>query len=971
MSTITAARRSADLIATLLALLLAAIVHAGEAKPPAAATDPETERRSFTIAPRFEIALFASDPLIAKPIQMTFDAAGRLWVVTSSIYPHIDPSETPDDRVVVLEDVDGDGRADTAKTFAKGLFMPTGIELGDGGVYVANGETLLFLRDRDGDGVADERRVLFSGFGTGDTHHIVHGLRWSPEGDLLMTQSIYINSTVETAYGTRAMKGTGTWRLRPRDQRLEPQPRTSMVNPWGRCFNAWGDAFLTDGAGDPSIFQDIPGDNYSIIGPRTGKLAGLELLSGRHLPPGWSGRMITSDFRANRVIHATLRENGSGFAASVGDFIKSSDRAFRPVDVKMGPDGAIYIADWYNPIIQHGEVDFRDPRRDRSHGRIWRITATGRPLVERPKLVGADLPTLFARLRDPEDYTRHHARRLLQGMAPASVLPPLTAWVKALPADAADTPRSQLEALWIGQSFSQVDAGLLAIVLRSPEAGARAAGVRVIADGRESVDGALDLLAKLAADPHPRVRREVVRALARFPTLRAFQLALSTLDLPADALMQRILNQTLVTLRPVWLPALRDRDPAQLGDLRHLAFLLQASGSGEVVPALLDFLKSGAVPPARRGDLLAQIASLGKPEDLAAVFKPEAPEGDAASLVAVLNALAVSANERKVVPTGDLGRVSLLFKHAAPLVRVAALRLAGAWKVAAVQPAVADVANDATAPAEVRTAAIEALGVLGPTSFDVLLTLSAADSAPIRATAISALAGVDLKRAAQAVPTLFPRDPAAVTTAFLRREGGGAALAAVIAGLKPTPQAAQTARNAVELSGRDEPELLRVLNAAGGGAAAGADTATLARDARARGDSKRGKEIYQQRLGCAVCHAIAGTGGLVGPDLTSIGSASPIDYLIDSVMTPDKDIKDGFGTVTITTSSGAVVSGVVVRQDAKEMLIRTATGSEEVVPMKAVKSRQDGKSLMPTGLTQGLSAQEFLDLISYLAALGS
>src|SRR5437588_490933 len=194
--------------------------------------DPEIERRSFQVADGFEVNLFAADPLLAKPIQMNFDASGRLWVACSSVYPQIKPGQTANDKIVVLEDTKGAGKADRATVFADGLLIPTGLEPGDGGVYVANSTELLHLADTDGDGKADRRRVVLSGFGTEDAHHLLHTLRWGPDGMLYFNPSVYIHSHIETPYGVRRLPGGGIWQLRPETLRLEVVAR-GFINPWG------------------------------------------------------------------------------------------------------------------------------------------------------------------------------------------------------------------------------------------------------------------------------------------------------------------------------------------------------------------------------------------------------------------------------------------------------------------------------------------------------------------------------------------------------------------------------------------------------------------------------------------------------------------------------------------------------------------------------------------------------------------
>ena len=220
--------------------------------------DPEIERKSFVVADGFEVNLFAADPLIAKPLQINFDPAGRLWIASSEVYPQITPGAVADDKVLIVEDRDHDGRADSTTVFARGLLIPTGIEPGDGGAYVANSTELLHFKDTDGDGKADATRVVLSGFGTEDTHHILHTLRWGYDGMLYFNQSIYIHSHIETPHGVRRLGGGGIWQFRPETMELEVFIR-GLVNPWGHHFDRWGQSFATDGAGGEGINYCIPG----------------------------------------------------------------------------------------------------------------------------------------------------------------------------------------------------------------------------------------------------------------------------------------------------------------------------------------------------------------------------------------------------------------------------------------------------------------------------------------------------------------------------------------------------------------------------------------------------------------------------------------------------------------------------------------------------------------------------------------
>ena len=386
--------------------------------------DPQLERASFQLAEGLEVNLYAADPLLAKPIQMNFDAAGRLWIASSEVYPHVKPGQQANDKVLVLEDTDGDGRAEKTTVFADGLLIPTGVVPGDGGAYVANSTEVLHLADTDGDGRADKRRVMLSGFGTEDTHHIIHTFRWGPDGMMYFNQSIYIHSHIETPWGVRRLNSAGIWQFRPETMRLEVFAR-GLCNPWGHVFDDWGTSFATDGAGGEGINYVFPGVvMFTYAGakrvspglnPGSPKHCGLEVITGGHFPDEWQGSLVTNDFRAHRVCRFTLTEVGSGYSSKEEtEIIKSTHVAFRPIDAKMGPDGALYIADWYNPIIQHGEVDFRDERRDHTHGRIWRVTFKDRPLVEKPQLVDADIDALLEMLRAPEEFTRRHAKLQLK-----------------------------------------------------------------------------------------------------------------------------------------------------------------------------------------------------------------------------------------------------------------------------------------------------------------------------------------------------------------------------------------------------------------------------------------------------------------------------------------------------------------------------------------------------------------------------
>lgn len=959
--------------------------------------DPELERQSLQVPEGWEITLFASDPLIAKPIQMNFDPAGRLWVATSSTYPQIKPGQPAEDKIVVLEDRDGDGRADASTMFADRLLIPTGVAPGDGGAYVANSTELLHLKDTDGDGRADTSRVLLSGFGTEDTHHILHTFRWGPEGSLYFNQSVYIHTHLETPWGVRRLLGGGIWRLRPESMRVEVFAR-GWVNAWGHQFDRWGQSFVTDGAGGEGINYVVPDASYvGAVGtprilhglnPGQPKYCSHEILSGRHVPPDLVGSIITNDFRGHRIARFTLADDDSGFSATrVADLVTSTHVAFRPVDLKLGPDGAIYIADFYNPIINHGEVDFRDPRRDLTHGRIWRLRYKDRPLVERPRLVGAQVEALLAALQSPEDYTRSQARRLLKERGAKDVLPALAAWVKQLdPADP-QFEHHRLEALWVCQAFDAVDPQLLRAVLASADFRARAAAVRVLYHCHERLPQA-DLLSWLTlavADEHPRVRLEAVCALRQLGDASAVDLAMLALDKPTDTFLEYTLWQTAHDLAPVWLPAYAAGRINFGGNIRQAVFALRSAATREAVVQLVRLFQEGDVSPVDEADVLELIARQGGPPELQVLFElalngHKLPALQRARLLEML----AKAAQRGARPSGDLARVEALFAAPDAGVREEALRAAGAWRLETARPMLTLIAKGADAPETMRRAAIDGLASLGgPASIEVLASLTADQQPPaMRVLAAAALAGPDVKLAAEravAVLATGASDAQAgpLFDAFIRRAQGPPALIAALAGHSLPPAIAGVGVRQAQAAGRDMRALVAALNAAGqlsqGLQQLSAEEKNrLLADVSTAGNAARGEAVFRKaNQQCLQCHAIGGAGGQVGPDLVSIGASAPLDYLLESLLEPNKKIKEGYHTTVITTANGQVLAGLLVRKTDRELLLRDATSKELTIAADDVESQAvSPNSLMPTGQLNTLRRDEVVDLVRFLSELG-
>jgi putative heme-binding domain-containing protein len=954
--------------------------------------DPELERRTFILPPGFEVNLWAADPLLAKPIQINFDARGRLWVAASEVYPQIRPGQQASDKILILEDTDGDGKADKTTVFADGLLIPTGLEPGDGGVYVADSTDIVHFSSSKGEGKADRRRVLLSGFGTEDTHHIIHTFRWGPDCRLYFNQSIYIHSHIETPYGVRRLGAGGVWQFRPATHQLEVFAR-GWINPWGHIFDRYGQSFVTDGAGGEGINYVVPGAAYPTaqgvarvlngLNPGSPKYCGLEVLSGSHLPPEMQGQLVTHDFRGHRVCRFQVRENGSGYTSQqLPELIKSTHPAFRPIDVRMGPDGAIYVADWYNPIIQHGEVDFRDPRRDKTHGRIWRITYKGRPLVKRPKLAGATIEQLLNYLRAGEDWTRLQAKRQLHERGADKVLPKLRDFVAGMPDDAGHD-LERLEALWVFLGFDVPEPALLDRLLRGKDGRVRAAAVRVLADWADRVPDAAKRLAAAVADEHPRVRLEAVCGLRKITAPGAVADALKALDRPMDTFLDYALWQTVRELQPNWLPAMT-RGELTLPDLRHLTFAVRAAGAGEAVASVAALYRQGKVPADQAAGVLQLLASLGGAGELSLVFdevrSPRMPADQARSL---LESLAEATRSRRVRPSGDVQTIVKLMDHADEGIRAGATRLAGLWQVAPARLRLVELAGQPKTPDSVRRAAFDGLVAMGgPDARADLVRLTTTNfQPPVRRLAVVALATLDPTVAARPAVDLLEimllsADPSDIIAAFLAQKTGPDALANALKGRKIPADPAKLALRFVRTSGRNLPKLTDALTSAGGLATANREPSAemvreLADAVLKQGDAARGEAIFRRRdLTCLKCHAIGGSGGQVGPDLTSIGASAQVDYLVDSILLPNKAVKEGYHTVVVETKRGKTFTGVKVRQSDKDLILRDSEDQEIRVLLADIESQSPGRSLMPDALADSFTRAELIDLVRFLSELG-
>jgi mono/diheme cytochrome c family protein/glucose/arabinose dehydrogenase len=486
--------------------------------------------KSLKVPPGYKIELFASEkefPDLANPVQLSFDNKGRLWVATMPTYPHYKPGDgKPNDKIIILEDNDNDGRADKQITFADSLHLPVGFELAPEGVYISQGTNLMLFTDTDGDDVADRKEIILSGFDDHDTHHAHSAYVADPSGAIYMGEGVFLHTNVETPYGPVRATNGGFYRYSPQLRKLERTAQLSIPNPWGIAFDTWGQPIFAETSG-PDVRWMLPGTVKPRYGVATHKsfnlveekhrvrpTSGLEFVSSRHFPDEVQG-----DFLINNTIGFlgtkmhTFEDDGTGYKSRHRlDLVQSDDRNFRPVDMEFAPDGSLYIVDWHNILIGHMQHNARDPLRDHVHGRIYRVTYPSRPLVTPAKVHGATIEELLENLKLPEYRTRYRTRRELRGRDPEQVLTAVRKWVANLNLEDDNYDHHLVEALWVTWGLDRVDKNILHQVLQSRDFRARAAGVRVIRYAGHQLETQVDLLKKAAADEHGRVRLEAIVA---------------------------------------------------------------------------------------------------------------------------------------------------------------------------------------------------------------------------------------------------------------------------------------------------------------------------------------------------------------------------------------------------------------------------------------------------------------------------
>jgi putative heme-binding domain-containing protein len=586
----------------------------------------------MTIGKGLKVELFASEkefPDLAKPVQMAFDPKGRLWVAVMPSYPHWKPKEEMNDKILIFEDTDGDGKADKCKVFADRLHVPTGLEFWNGGLLVGHQPDLLFLKDTDGDDVADVRERVLHGIDSADTHHAISSFAYEPGGGLYFQEGTFHHTQVESPYGPpRRCANAGVFRYDPRRQLFDVYASYGFANPHGHAFDRWARQIVTDGTGavpyDGALFStklNFPakhGQAPTVYKQRTRPCPATEFLTSNHFPEEFQNNYIVPNVIGYQgIMRYKIEEDGGSFKGTeLEPILSSSDPSFRPSDIETGPDGALWFLDWQNPIIGHMQHNLRDPSRDRNHGRIYRVTYEGRPLSKPAAIHNEPIPKLLELLKSKEDRVRHRTRLELDTRKSADVVAELAKWIAKLDKTDPDFEHQMMEALWVHQRHNIVNEALLQRMLTSTEPNARACATRVLLQWRDRISDPLEKFKTMAGDEHGRVRMEAIRAASYFDVPEAMEVVFIAMDKPSDVYIDYVRTETLKMLDPIWKDALAKGKDVKIKSEAGSRFLLRSLPVEKLItmektkPVCMELISRPNVRDEVRREALRTLASL-------------------------------------------------------------------------------------------------------------------------------------------------------------------------------------------------------------------------------------------------------------------------------------------------------------------------------------------------------------------------
>jgi len=967
--------------------------------------DAAESMKHLVVPSGFEARLFAAEPEIAKPIAMVWDARGRLWIAETLDYPNdMKQRGEGSDRIKICEDTDGDGKADKFTVFADKLSIPTSLVFANGGLIVHQAPDTLFLKDTNGDDKADEVKALFTGWGTGDTHAGPSNLQYG--FDNWIYGMVGYSGFKGTVGGEELKFGAGFYRFKADGSKLEFLRSTSN-NSWGVGVSEEGLVFGSTANGTPSVFLSIPNRYYERVkgwsssvlpsiaesnrfAPVTDKVrqvdvhggftaaAGHALYTARAYPKEyWNRAAFVNEPTGHLAATFWLERDGANFIAKTGPNLAASDDEWTaPIVTEVGPDGMVWMIDWYNYIIQHNPTPhgfkngrgnaYDTPLRDKRHGRIYRLVFTGAKSAAAQKLDTNDPASLVAALKSDNMLWRRSAQRMLVDRANTDVVPELWKLVSDTSVDAIGLNPAAIHALWTLQGLNAIDDARVAdlkIALKHPSAGVRRTAVLVLP--RSEAGSTVLIESGIVADKDAQAR------LAAMLTISEMHVS----DALASALAEAASSEA--NLKDRWLP-----DALSSAAAAHdLAFLrAMATRKTDAANAVRSTLIARVTEHAVRRDpvnihavmvtlndassafcesLLAGIAA-GLPKDTLVKLNPDAEaalikaaETATQKMKSALAALGRQLDSAAVKTISaaqiDAARMQVLDAKAADDIRG---RAAEQW---------VDFLKSESAPVEGILAQITPRASLELTRS--LLEALRRSSAPVAGSMlVEKLGSLTPAARTHAIALLLGRQD--WTEAFVvGLENGKAQLADLSLDQKqalashPVKKVADTAKKVLKSGGGlPDADRQQVINA-------------LAKQVLAKGDVAKGKAIYQTN--CMKCHTHSGEGQPIGPDLTGMASHSK-DELLIHIMDPSRSVEGNFRQYTVSTTEGQHVVGLLSSETKTSVEILDAEGRTHAILRENIKRMSASQlSLMPEGFEKQMKVEEVTDLLEFLTHHGT
>ncbi len=970
--------------------------------PPRTAAD---EQRSLHVPIGFEIQLVASEPDIHKPLNLAFDDRGRLWITDTVEYPYPAAAGTrPRDTVKILSNFQADGRARKIEKFADGLNIPIGLlPLPSArAALVHNIPNIYLMTDQDGDGRADTRDVVYGVFGHRDTHGMTNAFSWGFDGWIYACHG-YSNSSQVEGKDKRpiSMNSGNTYRMRPDGSHAEYFTH-GQVNPFGLAFDPLGNLYSCDCHSRP-VYQLIRGAYYPSFGkPDDGVgfgpdmvthdhgstgIGGISFYAADQFPEAYRDSVFVGNVVTNRVNHDRIKWHGSSpQGIEQPDFVWSEDNWFRPVDIELGPDGALYIADFYNRIIGHYEVPLTHPGRDRDRGRVWRIVYKGTDgksahLPAMTDRTRSSVDELIGDLADPNLVVRIAAANQLVDRGGDSTV------VAVRKIMSPGTPvRQRVHGLWILERRGKLDDATLSACAADSDRELRVHSMKLLVDRPELGRLMTGLTLSHLSDADAFVRRAAAEVLGAHPSAANIK-PLLVLRQSASADDTHLIHVARIALRDqlknpeIWSRldslGLNERDRRDIADV---ATGVPDSHAAAFLMAQLNRHHED------RGTLLRyahHIARYGAPKSVAeAVALATEEKRTPVERLKLLKSIQEGAQER------GAGLDDAARKMASQLARrllgssqsgeiTLGIDVARDFRFRDLDPEIKNLIGRQDLPDDPRIHAMGALTVIDPkANLAVVSNVLADASAPMamREVAANLLGSLDLADAKSVLLGNLASAPERLQSAIAqslvrRREGADALLQAIAAG-KASARLLQQRPVTINLESSGLPKVAeRITTLLKGLPPADEKLAALYASRRdgfqnAKADPGLGAKVFEKN--CGICHQLGGKGAKVGPQLDGVGSRG-LDRLMEDVLDPNRNVDQSFRVTTLALKNGQVVSGLLLREEGEVLIVADSQGKEIRVPRSTVDDRSISPiSPMPANLTEQISADDFYRLMAYL-----